>query len=350
MKQLSENAHRSTISSKMLSAWAAALMTGAMGLAVAQSPPPGGMGAGRASAGSDNPNEARSNTPNYFLASQVDWVPLLPAPPKAGSPEQQRDIQAVLDAQAAARKNPARRQQAIEDSDGGCFHYADVLGKEFDEKKLTKTAEFLKKASSDGGSAAGSVKNYWQRPRPYVVSDKVEKLADMDPAYVKKKAEERKAKEEQEKKEKAAKDAAEGKVAKAAPPAAEAKPVDPEEEKKAAAERQKNLDNTSFPSGHSTAGTLCAIFLTQMLPEKQAELYARAELYRESRLIVGAHHRTDVEAGKLLATAVAAVMSQNFAFQRDEAEARVELRTALGLPAALPERKKEEKKEESEKK
>lgn len=288
-----------------------------------------------------------SNTPNYFLASQVDWVPLLPAPPRAGSPEQQRDLQGVLDVQATARKNPTRRHQAIEDSELSCFHFADALDNNpaFDEKKLPKTAEFLKKATNDGGSAAGSVKTYWKRPRPYMSSDKVEKLADMDPEYVKQKAAERKAQEDKEKQEKAAKDAAAGKVARNTPPPADAKPADPEEEKKKAAERQAQLDNTSFPSGHATMGSLCAIFLTQMLPEKQAELYARAESYRESRMVVGAHHRTDIEAGKVLATAVAAVMSQNFAFQRDELEARNELRAALGLPLTLPERKSEKDKQ-----
>jgi hypothetical protein len=181
-------------------------------------------------------------------------------------------------------------------------------------------------------------------------SDRVEKLADMDPEYVKQKAAERKAQEEKEKQEQAAKDAAAGKVARATPPAAEAKPTDPEEEKKKAAERKEQQDNTSYPSGHATMGSLCAIFLTQMLPEKQAELHARAESYRESRMIVGAHHRTDIEASKVLATAVAAMMSQNFTFQRDALEARNELRTALGLPLALPERKNEKPADKAEKK
>jgi hypothetical protein len=75
-----------------------------LGSATAQNmgmmPPPGG-------------NALPTITPNYFLASQVDWIPLLPAPPKAGSAEQQRDLQGVLEAQASARKNPTRRQQAM---------------------------------------------------------------------------------------------------------------------------------------------------------------------------------------------------------------------------------------------
>lgn len=305
------------------------------GIAAAQNlgmtPPPGG-------------NALPPITPNYFLASQVDWIPLLPAPPKPGSAEQQRDLQGVLDAQASARKNPARRQQAIDDSGLSCFQFADALDNPaFDEKKLPRTAEFLKKATGDGVSATGSVKDYWKRPRPYMTSDKVEKLADMDPEYVKQKAAERKAQEEKEKQEQAARDAAAGKVVRAPPPPAEAKP-DPEEEKKKAAERKEQQDNTSYPSGHATMGSLCAILLTQMLPEKQAELSARAELYRESRLIVGAHHRTDIEASKALATAVAAMMSQNFAFQRDALEARNELRAALGLPLTLPERKSDKDK------
>jgi acid phosphatase (class A) len=279
---------------------------------------------------------------SYLLASQVDWISVLPAPPVADSPEQQRDLQAVLDMQASTRNNPARRQLAIDDAELGCFGYADVLGSAFDEKTLPKTTVFLRNATADGGAASNQVKTYWQRLRPYIVSDKVEKLADVDPVYEQQAKDKRRARQAKEEQETAAKDLVEGKSVKAKPP------VDPEALRKEDLQTRKIKDNTSYPSGHSASGTMCAILLSEMLPEKQAALSARANVYRESRMIVGAHFRTDIDAGGALATAVAAVMSQNFSFQRDEAEARKELRAALGLPAAFPERKTNQREEQQE--
>lgn len=301
--------------------------------ALAQSPPTGMPPPGNRAAGT-----APTFTPTYLLASQVDWVLLLSAPPAAGSPEQQRDLQAVLDAQVAARRTPARRQLAIEDSELSCFRYADVLGTAFDEKKLPRTAAFLRTATTDGAAATEQAKTYWHRLRPYIVSNDVEKLADADPVYEQQEKDKRRMKQAEEEQEKARKQLAEGKPVKAR------EPVDPEVVRKQDLQARQIKDTTSYPSGHAALGTMCATFLGQMLPEKHTELSARAAVYRESRMIVGAHFRTDIDAGSVLATAVAAMMSQNFAFQRDQLEARTELRAALGLPAALPERKSDKDK------
>jgi acid phosphatase (class A) len=311
--------------------------------ALAQQPPSNPPPAVAPPAGSDDPNDtsAARSTGNYVLNNQVDWIALLPPPPQSNSSEQQRDIQAVLDMQSRYPKGSAREQQAVDDSDATCFRFDDVLGERFKEKKLEKTAEFLKKAASDSSSASSVVKNYWKRTRPYINSDKIIRLGDMDPVYRKQKEDERKAKEEEKRRKKADKSPPQGDQANAAPPPA--KPMSPEEQKKAEEKKQKDIDNTSYPSGHSTFGTMCAILLAQMVPEKQAELFARAETYRESRMILGAHYRTDIEAGRTLATAVAAVMSQSYGFQHDLAEARAELRKRLELPVEMPKRKNEEK-------
>ena len=231
------------------------------------------------------PTTTHDQQPRYFSASQVNWIPLLPPPPAADSPQQQRDLQAVLELQAANQQG-TRREQAIADAEASCFRFADVLGPAFNAGKLPQTAAFLERAAKEGNAATGILKRYWQRPRPFVVSDKVERLADISPLY----------------------------LAKLLPAAT-----------------QNALGNSSYPSGHATYGTLCAILLSQMVPEKQAPLFQRALDYGESRVIVGAHFPSDVLAGKVIATAAAAVMSQNTVFQHDLSIARGELRTALGL-------------------
>jgi membrane-associated phospholipid phosphatase len=110
-----------------------------------------------------------------------------------------------------------------------------------------------------------------------------------------------------------------------------------EERRKAEQERaERERAYSSYPSGHSTFGTVCAILLADMVPEKRAELFARGRDYGASRLVVGAHFPDDVENGRTVGTLAAGVMMENARFQRDFLEARTVLRAALGLSAELP--------------
>jgi membrane-associated phospholipid phosphatase len=105
------------------------------------------------------------------------------------------------------------------------------------------------------------------------------------------------------------------------------------------AEKDKAADelaHSSYPSGHASFGILCAILLADMVPEKREALVARGRDYAHSRLVVGAHFPTDVEAGRIAGTVAAALLWQNANFRRDLAEARTTLRTALGLSPQPP--------------
>lgn len=220
---------------------------------------------------------------SYLPSRSIDWVALLPPPPRADSPEHRADLAAVIAAQRAAREDPARRRLAIDDAEGECFRYADVLGPAFAADKLPATSRFLEHALREGSVPSGIVKDHWQRPRPYVGHPEVERLADVSSGLT-------------------------------------------------AAMR----DYASYPSGHATRGTICAVVLGMMVPELRDRLFARAAQYRESRLVVGAHHPTDIEAGKLLGIAVVALMTGSNAFERDRDAAMRELRAALHLPIEPP--------------
>ena len=69
-----------------------------------------------------------------------------------------------------------------------------------------------------------------------------------------------------------------------------------------------------------------------MLLEKRESLFARACEYGQSRVIAGDHFPSDVEAGRIAATAIAVAFMQKEEFLRDFAEAKAELRRELGLP------------------
>jgi len=87
----------------------------------------------------------------------------------------------------------------------------------------------------------------------------------------------------------------------------------------------------SYPSSHATRGQLTAIILANMVPEKSAQIYARGREYGENRIVAGVHFPSDIEGGRLSATAIAAVLMQNDQFKMDFNEAKAELRNVLGL-------------------
>jgi len=76
--------------------------------------------------------------------------------------------------------------------------------------------------------------------------------------------------------------------------------------------------------------------LAQMVPEQRAALFARGRTYGQSRVIIGAHFPSDVEAGHLIGSVAAAFLLQSPQFQNDLRAARASLRQSLGLPAEPP--------------
>ena len=68
-----------------------------------------------------------------------------------------------------------------------------------------------------------------------------------------------------------------------------------------------------------------------MVPEKSAQIFARGREHGENRVVAGVHFPSDIEGGRLSATAIAAVLMQNEQFKMDFNEAKAELRSVLGL-------------------
>ncbi len=55
--------------------------------------------------------------------------------------------------------------------------------------------------------------------------------------------------------------------------------------------------NGSFPSGHTILGWSAALLLSEINPERADTLIARGRMFGESRVIVGVHWESDVQAG-----------------------------------------------------
>jgi acid phosphatase (class A) len=207
---------------------------------------------------------------SYISLNQVNLAKLLAPPPAAQSDQQKLDLMAVLQAQKG--RTASQSERAVADNDYSIFRMAgEVLGPNFTAERVPKTAAFFARVIQDARTLFLATKAVWDRSRPFKVS-------------------------------------------------ADVKPIG-------------ELEHTgSYPSGHATRGYLAAIILANMLPEKSESLFARGREYGENRVLAGDHFPTDIEAGRIAATAMAVAFMQNEAFMKDFAEATDELRRELGLP------------------
>ena len=82
--------------------------------------------------------------------------------------------------------------------------------------------------------------------------------------------------------------------------------------------------NGSYPSGHTAIGWSTALALAEMLPELQDTILRRGFEFGESRVIVGAHWQSDVDAGRLASSVAYARMHRHPNYARDLAAARAE--------------------------
>ncbi len=200
----------------------------------------------------------------------VEVSNLLPPPPAAGSAAARQDLDAVL---AVQKSRTAQEMAAAKaDVEHSMFRFADAIGLTAQPSTLPKTAAFFERVAKFDKVQVKQAKAYFHRPRPSVVSSEVHPLSKDKP------------------------------------------------------------DDWSYPSGHATFGYTTAVLLANMLPEKRAEIFARADLYAQHRIVMGAHFPSDLEAGKLAGTVIAAQILRDAQWQGDYNAARGELRKALGLP------------------
>lgn len=90
-------------------------------------------------------------------------------------------------------------------------------------------------------------------------------------------------------------------------------------------EDDKGLRGTgSYPSGHSTRGWAIALVLAEVNPAAQDALLIRGYEYGQSRVILGVHYQSDVEAARLSASASVVRMHQSPAFRRQLKRAQKE--------------------------
>ncbi len=200
---------------------------------------------------------------------ETDLLTVLPPPPANGSKQMQDELAEVLKFQVT--RSQKRVDEARADEKENVWIYANVIDNPvFTAEKLPLTDAFFKRVFKSEGAVLNRVKAFYHRPRPYDYSDLVK------PAVAPSKS-------------------------------------------------------GSYPSGHATGGTLAGIVLANMLPEKRAEIFARAWRYGRNRIVGGVHYASDIEAGRIAASIIAQNISSHEDFKLEFAAAKTELRAALGM-------------------
>ncbi len=83
--------------------------------------------------------------------------------------------------------------------------------------------------------------------------------------------------------------------------------------------------NGSYPSGHTILGWSAALLLTELCPDSADAILAVGYRYGQSRVIAGFHWQSDVDAGRLAASAAVARLHADPRFQPLMDNARKEL-------------------------
>lgn len=88
----------------------------------------------------------------------------------------------------------------------------------------------------------------------------------------------------------------------------------------------------SYPSGHSAVGYGWGLILAEIVPARSAQLVARGRSYGDSRRVCNAHWLSDIEEGRVTATAVIAQLHADATFQKDMKVAKAEAKKIAKKP------------------
>jgi acid phosphatase (class A) len=200
----------------------------------------------------------------YLAPGHPDGVALLAPPPAAGSEEEAADLQ--MSREVVTARTSAQTATAVEDMKLNIFNFAQAIGPIFQPGKFPKTEALLAKVRTESEEVVHASKIHWKRQRPCQV--------DASLAF------------------------------------------------------GKRESSFSYPSGHSTVGTVQALVLAELFPDKREAILALGRRIGWDRVLTGYHFLTDVRAGRVLGQAIVREMMANPLFQRDLAEAAVEIAAA----------------------
>ena len=201
---------------------------------------------------------------SYLAPHQLDGLALLPPPPATNSSEYAADLASVRAVFHA--RTPAKELRAETDASLSIFNFAPAIGDFFNGENFPKVEALFETVQTNISETINLPKEHWNRLRPYQV-DSTLKFG-------------------------------------------------------------KPEKNASYPSGHSTRGTVQALVLAELFPAQREAILEIGRNIGWDRVLLGKHFPTDVFAGRVLGQAIARELMKSPAFQRDLAEAKAEVQAA----------------------
>jgi acid phosphatase (class A) len=206
---------------------------------------------------------------SYLPPGKPDGAELLPPPPLPDSAEQAADLASVRS--VFHGRTEAEKKRAMMDYGLSFSLFAPAIGPEFDLAKLPKTKAMLEKMKRDIQGAIDLPKKHYQRKRPYQLDESLT-LGEPEPSF-------------------------------------------------------------SYPSGHSTRGTVYAMLLAELFPDNKDAILAIGRDIGWDRVLIGKHFPTDIYAGRVLGRAIVRELKKSDSFRHDFAEAQEEIHALHAQPA-----------------
>lgn len=204
------------------------------------------------------------------MDAPLDSKRFVPPPPQQGSARQQLDDQVVK--RALALQGTARWDLAIHDAHLSFPAVADTFScamqLPISEDQTPALYMLLRRTLADVGLATYPAKTAYQRTRPFVENG--EPICTPD-------------------------------------------------------EREELSQDGSYPSGHTSIGWGWALILSELDPQRAAEILARGRAFGESRNVCNVHWHSDVVAGRMVAGGAVATLHANPQFLEAMAAAKSEI-------------------------
>ena len=200
----------------------------------------------------------------YITTNSFDGVSLLPPPPIHGSAEELADLESVR--AVFNGRTEAQKSRAMKSSGLAFSLFQPAVGPAFDLDTLPKTKGLLEKVKKEIGPVIDASKNHFKRLRPYQIDDHLV-LGPAEPSF-------------------------------------------------------------SYPSGHSTRGTVYSLVIAELFPEKKEGVLEIGRDIGWDRVLIGKHFPTDIYAGRVLGYAIMRELRANTMFQHDLEQAMAEIRDA----------------------
>ena len=225
---------------------------------------------------------AQESAQEYFTVDEMpDLIQILPAPPDSSSVAFAYDVTQYMWGKAQ-RLDPVRSEIAIKDAEYSLDNliciFSEPFGMPISFEETPEIFRLLRDFTATCGNISKNIKVHYMRKRPFMLFNE----HTLTPSH-----------------------------------------------------EEELIVNGSYPSGHTIFGWCAALILSEINPDCTESLMKRGYMYGESRVIVGAHWQSDVDAGMLAASILHSKLHTSSVFLTQMAKARSEFIEKTGGSTAV---------------